>query len=256
MLNISKARILLSNDDGFDAEGLNLLRRLIESVSGEVWVVAPDSEQSGVGHSLTLRRPLRIRERGKRLFSVDGTPTDCVLLAINHIMADTPPDLVLTGINYGANLGEDVTYSGTIGAALEATILGIPAIAFSQQLSMNSETNWRNSENSLIFVLNALIKTGWPQDTVMNVNFPSGYSAKDNKVLVTRQGRRKKGDYISQSTDPSGRDYFWIGKIKEIKLRDDGTDIAALARGKISITPLGLDLTDNEAIFGLRKTLG
>ncbi len=254
-LDLSRARILLSNDDGFDAPGLALLRRIAGTLSDDVWVVAPETEQSAAGHSLTLRRPLRIRERGARAFSVDGTPTDCVLLAINRIMADRPPDIVFSGVNFGANLGEDVTYSGTVAAAFESVILGAPAIAFSQHLDANGETDWAAAEAGLAGLARRLAARGWPDNTLINVNFPPAPAGAG--AAATRQGRRKVGDNIAMARDPRGRPYYWIGEARMAEAARDAEDddTAAVERGAISVTPIRLDFTDRDALPGLARAL-
>lgn len=256
-LDLSRARILLSNDDGFDAPGLAVLRRIAATLSDDVWVVAPETEQSGAGHSLTLRRPLRIRERGARAFSVDGTPTDCVLLAINRIMADRPPDIVFSGVNFGANLGEDVTYSGTVAAAFESVILGAPAIAFSQHLDANGETAFAAAEAGLAGLTRKLAARGWPDNTLINVNFPPAPPGARPAAAATRQGRRKLGDNIAMARDPRGLPYYWIGEARMAGAPPDGEedDTAAVERGAISVTPIRLDFTDRDALPGLARAL-
>lgn len=258
-LDLSRARILLSNDDGYDAPGLALLHRIARTLSDDVWVVAPETQQSGAGHSLTLFRPLRIKQRDERVYSVDGTPTDCVLLAVNQILADRPPDIVLSGVNSGANLGEDVTYSGTIAATFEATILGVPAIAFSQELDGRGETDWSVPEARLADLTRSLVERGWPRNTLINVNFPPVPNDAVTGVLATRQGRRKIGDHIAEARDPRGRPYYWIGEIRMPEDRQAavqaGTDVAAIEEGAISVTPIHLDFTDRDTLADLTRVL-
>jgi 5'-nucleotidase len=254
-LELKGARILLSNDDGFGAPGLVILRSILESLCDDVWVVAPETEQSGAGHSLTLGRPLRIKERGPKAYSIDGTPTDCILLSINRILADHKPDLVLSGVNRGSNLGEDVTYSGTIAAAFEATILGVPAIAFSQSLGEGDSEDWRVCEAHLADLTKILVQVGWPDNTLININFPSGTSDSVTGIRATRQGREKVGDHIAQAFDPRGRAYYWIGKKHIAKDMAIDTDVAAVSVGAISVTPIHLDLTDRETLDDLSRIL-
>lgn len=254
-LDLRRARILLSNDDGFGAPGLVLLRRIVETLCDDVWVVAPETEQSGAGHSLTLGRPLRIRERGSKAYSIDGTPTDCMLLSINRILADHKPDLVLSGINRGANLGEDVTYSGTIAAAFEATILGVPAIAFSQELGDGDVEDWRVGEANLAGLTQRLVQDGWPANTLINVNFPPGPGESITEIKATSQGREKVGDHIAQAFDPRGRAYYWIGKKHIAEDAAGDSDVAAVSAGAISVTPIDLDFTDRETLGALARTL-
>ncbi|MCW9040121.1 MAG: 5'/3'-nucleotidase SurE, partial [Rhodospirillales bacterium] len=182
-MDLSKARVLIANDDGILAPGLILLERIMKKACKEVWVVAPETEQSGAGHSLSLRRPLRLRKISPRRFAVDGTPTDCVLMAVREVMKDNPPDLVLSGINLGANLGEDVTYSGTVAACFEGTLLGIPSIALSQIYGRRLGVKWTVAEHHLLTTVRALLSQPWPKNVLMNVNFPSVANHKDVKGL-------------------------------------------------------------------------
>src|SRR5579863_10225718 len=172
-LDLAAARILISNDDGINAPGLKLLAKVARALCPDVWVVAPETEQSGASHSLTITRPLRIRRLNPRRYAVDGTPTDCVLLAVNAIMKDKRPTLLLSGINAGANLGEDISYSGTVAAAMEATLLEIPAIAFSQHYESRRAIPWKTAEAHAAAVIRRLTASPWPRNTLINVNFPA-----------------------------------------------------------------------------------
>ncbi|HBN50077.1 MULTISPECIES: 5'/3'-nucleotidase SurE [Thalassospira] len=252
MVDLKNARILISNDDGIDAPGIRLLEKLACSLSDDVWVVAPTTEKSGAGHSLTLRHPLRIRKRDERHFSVDGTPTDCVLLALQQIMRDSPPDIVLSGINRGGNLGEDVTYSGTVAAAMEATLLNVPAIAFSQFFSGNL-IDWSVAEKHLLPVAETLIHTTWPRGVLINVNFPEAERDGGARIEVSRQGQRKIGDHIAERLDPRGEPYYWIGAIKSELPKDENADLRVIERGDISVTPISLDFTHYETHAKLTK---
>jgi len=247
-------RILLSNDDGVDATGLKLLERIARGFSDDIWVVAPEIEQSGSSHSLTLRRPLRIRHLSERRYSVDGTPTDCVLMAVKHILADHPPDLVLAGINRGGNLGEDVTYSGTLAAAMEATLLGIPAIALSQHRE-GRQTPWKTAETHAPGLIRRLIDAGWPPDVFINVNFPDVAADKVSGTEVGYQGRRKLGDHLEERIDPHGRPYYWIGALRREEASRKGSDLAAVQRAAIAVTPLHLDLTHRSTLRHLKQAL-
>ncbi len=254
-LPLQQARILLSNDDGFDATGLAVLRTAIEASCDDVWVVAPESQQSGAGHSLTLQRPLRIRERGHNTYSIDGTPTDCVMLAVNRIMEGQRPDFVLSGVNCDTNLGEDVTYSGTVAAAIEATLLGIPAIAFSQEMQPDRSEDWSVAQSYLMALTERLIGVGWPSGTLINVNFPAEPHSNPVAVRVVRQGHAKAGDRIAEAHDPRGRPYYWIGE-KFLEQDTQGADdIAAIAAGVISVTPIKTDFTDEKALATLSEVL-
>lgn len=257
-LNLKKSRVLVTNDDGIDAPGLKKLESIARKLAKEVWVVAPETEQTGAGHSLTLRNPLRIRELAKNRFAVDGTPTDCVLLAVNRIMKQWRPDLVLSGVNRACNVGEDMTYSGTIAAAMEATLLGIPAIAFSQDVVDDDGTGsgrviWSAAEAYGPKVIKKVTSVAWPQDVMINVNFPAVPKNKVTGIEVTREGRRKTGDNIIEGKDPRGDSYFWIGGQQVSDRYGAGTDLAALQNGAVSVTPLSLDLTHRPTMRSLKK---
>jgi len=242
-LNLKKARILVTNDDGIHAPGLKVLHRIARELSDDVWVVAPEIEQSGAGHSLTLRRPLTVRKFGPRRFSVDGTPTDCVLVAASQIIPDRRPDLVLSGVNRGANLGEDVTYSGTVSAALEATLIGIPAIALSQVRDLKRPIKWATAEAHGPDVIRKLTRFPWTKDVLMNVNFPNVAPEEVTGIRLARQGRRVSTIEIVPVRDPGGRSYLWIGDFTSDEALDKGTDLATVDEGAIAVTPLHLDLT-------------
>jgi 5'-nucleotidase len=242
-LNLRKARVLVTNDDGIHAPGLKILEKLAKTFSDDVWVVAPETEQSATSHSLTLRRPLRERRLGPKRFSVDGTPTDCVLIAHHQIMADFPPDLVLSGINDGGNLGEDVTYSGTVAATMEAALLGFRAIAFSQQRQVDGSVRWKVAERYLAEIVRRVAAMEWARDLLVNVNFPAVPPEDVSGIFVCRQGRRDQGTTVTQGEDPSGRRFVWIGGYQADASSDTDTDLAVTARGGIAVTPLHLDLT-------------
>jgi 5'-nucleotidase len=236
-------RILVTNDDGINAHGLALLEQTARAFTGDVWVVAPETNHSGAGHSLTLRRPLRWRRVGERRFAVDGTPTDCVLLALQKLVDGKPVDLVLSGINEGSNMGEDVTYSGTIAAAMEATVLGVRAVALSQAYRARSKVRWATAERHAPEVLRRLMQFEWPSDVLVNVNFPDRPARAVSGIRITSQGRYKLGDELIQRRDPRGQPYVWIGDLKQEKAPHDGTDLAAVHDGWISVTPVHLDMT-------------
>lgn len=251
--DLKKARVLLSNDDGINAPGLKTLEDAIRPHVGELWVCAPETEQSATSHSLTLRRPLRIRHVSDKRYAVDGTPTDAVLLGVNKIMGGAKPDLVLSGVNRGGNLGEDVTYSGTVAAAMEGCLLGIPSVALSQVYEDRHKVKWATAKNWTPKVLKQLFKLGWPKGIFMNINFPDVTAAKVAGVDVCRQGRRKIGGGLTPGIDPRGDEYFWIGPQRDEEKFLKGTDLAAVNNGYISVTPLALDLTDTQT---LRKIKG
>lgn len=248
-------RILISNDDGINAPGFAVLERIAASLSDDVWVVAPETEQSGAGHSLTLHRPLRVRHIDERRMAVDGTPTDCVLLAINNLIPGDLPDLVLSGVNRGSNIADDVTYSGTIAAAMEATILGVPAIAMSQQFSDADNVPWGTVEAHATGLIRRLMDAGWPDNVLINLNFPDVDAQDVTGVEVCRQGRFKNGDVLTERLDPRGRPYYWIGSMRCDEVKSPGTDAAVIEQGAITVTPLCLDLTHEPTMAALRNAL-
>ena len=247
-LDLSTARILISNDDGIHAPGIKVLERVARLFTDDVWVVAPESEQSAAGHSLTIRRPLRIKDLGHNHFSVDGTPTDSVLLGVNRIIPGKKPDLVLSGVNHGGNLGEDVTYSGTVAAALEAVILGVPAIAFSQCVATGGTPHWSCAEHWAPIVIERMVSLGWPANVLMNVNFPDSLAGEVTGIEITHQGKRKIGDELLERLDPRGEPYIWIGAQRNEDRAEKGADIEAAYRGAIAVTPLRVDLTDHDTL--------
>ena len=241
--DISRARILVSNDDGIHAPGLKVLERIARSLSKDVWVVAPESEQSGASHSLTVRTPLRIRRVSTRRYAVNGTPTDCVLLGALQILKDKRPDLVLSGINPGGNMAEDVGYSGTVAAAMEGVLLGCRAVAMSQIATQDGPLHWRTAEHFGIRIVRQLAAAPWPRDVLVNVNFPDRPVTDVEGIEITRQGRRRLQERITEAFDPFGRPYYWIGTPRLDRPSKEPTDIAACSRGFVSVTPLHHDHT-------------
>ena len=253
-LDLAKARILVTNDDGIQAPGLEVLERIARAVSDDVWVVAPEQEQSATSHSLTVRRPLRIRHLDARRYSIDGTPTDCVVVAYSKVMREHKPDLVLSGVNQGGNLGEDVTYSGTVAAAMEAALLGIPAVALSQVRSGEHDYRWETAERHGPDVLRRLAKAGWARDMLVNVNFPDLPPDEVQGVNVCRQGRRDIATDVVEGVDPGGRPYVWIGDFASDETLEEDTDLAAIMRGEVAVTPLHLDLTYDSRLAALETS--
>jgi 5'/3'-nucleotidase len=231
--------ILVSNDDGYLADGLQALVTAMEPL-GEVWVVAPEVEQSASSHAISLHRPLRIRQTGARRYAVDGTPTDCSYLALNHIMRDRPPRLMVSGINHGPNMADDITYSGTVAAAMEASLLGVPAIAFS--LVTRQHFDFGPAARFARALVRAALARDLPETTLLNVNVPAGDV---DGYAVTRLGKHSYGLGVSEKVDPRGRKYYWIGG-NEYQHEDiPGSDCNVVLRERrISVTPLQLDLTD------------
>lgn len=250
--DLARCRILISNDDGIHAHGLAVLERIALSLTEDVWVMAPALERSGAGHSLTIHEPLRPVKLSERRYSLSGTPTDCVMVAINHILKDHPPDLVLSGINHGGNLGEDVHYSGTIAAAMEATLLGVPAIALSQSFSEVSKAPWETAEHYGPKLIREICALGWPKDILISINFPDCRIADVRGVKPSRQGRHKMGEDFDLRHDPRGRPYLWIGEQK-YQGRDNEGDLKAVDDGFIAVTPLNVDLTHYATLDALAK---
>ena len=258
--NLNKARILLSNDDGIDAPGLKILETIARTLSDDVWVVAPLREQSATGHSITLRRPLQILKQGENKFAVDGTPTDCVLLAVNQIMRNYKPDLVLSGVNQGRNVGEDMTYSGTIAAAMEATLFEIPAVALSQNMSDgdfrerrgNVKRKYSPAIAHAAQVIRKVTQVSWPKDVLMNVNFPAASRMPISGIEVTTEGRSKLGDEVIENKDPRGNSYYWIGARNAALNYPKGTDLHAVENGFVSVTPISLNMTHKPTIKTLK----
>lgn len=255
-------RILVTNDDGINAKGLDVLRTIALGLSPDVWVVAPETNQSGTAHSLTLHQPLRLRQLDTRTFAVAGTPSDCVIMAVRHIMMEQPPDLVLSGINHGSNLAEDITYSGTVAAAMEGTLLGIRSIALSLMVK------WEEGENERSFkwdtalahapaLIKKLLDTKWEPGRLININFPGVVPEEVAGVAVTHQGIRDQALlHIDSRSDPWGTPYFWFGFERRKSTLVEGSDLSAMAAKKISVTPLSVDMTDAKGLADLEAHLG
>jgi 5'-nucleotidase len=245
-------RILLTNDDGVNATGLKVLEKIARTISDDIWIVAPAEEQSGAGHSLTLTTPVRLRELGERRFCVTGTPTDAVMMAIAYVMKDHRPDLILSGVNRGANLGEDVTYSGTVSAAMEGALAGIPSIALSQcyaRQGMGDSVPFAAAEAWAAKALRPLLDTPMEPRTLVNINFPALAPDRIQGIRVTQQGLRDYGRLrIVERTDPRGYQYFWFGLGPMIETPSHSTDLEAIADGYVAVTPLHLDLTHGPSL--------
>src|SRR6478735_401788 len=244
-------RILLTNDDGIHAAGLKLLELIAGELSDDVTVVAPENDQSGVAHSLSLSDPLRLREIGPRHFGLKGTPTDCVIMGLRHVLRDVRPDLVLSGVNRGQNVAEDVTYSGTVAGAMEGTILGVPSIALSQAYGPGGRNaiRWQCAEAHAPAVVRKILDEGIPASILVNVNFPDCEPAEVRGIAVTAQGQcTQELLRIDERVDGRGNPYFWVAFAKGKYVPANGTDLSALADRRISITPLRLDLTDEPTL--------
>ncbi len=247
-------RILITNDDGIHAEGLNVLERIARQLSDDVIVVAPETDQSGVAHSLSLNDPLRLRHVSDNRYAVKGTPTDCVIMGVRKIMRDNPPDLVLSGVNCGHNLAEDVTYSGTIAAAMEGTLLGIRSFALSQGYppGQREAAPFDCAEGHGAGVIRELIKEALDPGVLVNINFPACRPHEVKGTSIAVQGRRD-ATYLELDERHDGRHnpYYWIGFSRQRTTPPKGTDLAAIADQRISITPLRLDLTDENSLSRL-----
>jgi 5'-nucleotidase len=256
MTTSSSPRVLIVNDDGIDGPGIKLLEELIGHFSDDVWVVAPDEERSGAGHSISISHPIRVKQRDDRHFAVKGSPTDCALLGIHELLGDRRPDILFSGINAGPNLAEDITYSGTCSAAMEGAMLGIPSVALSQFLRYQQPVHWETSRHFLPAIIEQLIRHPARPGSFINVNVPDRPIAEVTGIRITSQGRRPPGSYtpkrrIDERTVP----YYWI-KIAHLDGDiEEGSDLAAMRDGAISITPLQLDMTDRALARDLESGL-
>jgi 5'-nucleotidase len=248
-------RILLTNDDGVNAPGLKVLENLARQFSDDVWIIAPAEENSGAGHSLTLSKPVRIRQHGEKHYSVAGTPTDSVMMALGVVMKDVRPDVILSGVNRGANLGDDVTYSGTVSAAMEGALAGVKSIALSQvygKEGMGDSVPFSAAEHWGPKVLGPLLEMDFAPRTLINVNFPAITPDAVKGIQIARQGFH---DYsrgsIVKGTDPRGYDYYWFGLHGVEHTSGHDTDLEVIDDGYISVTPLQLDLTHRESLATL-----
>jgi 5'-nucleotidase len=245
-------RILISNDDGVDATGLKILHKIALALTKDVWIVAPESDQSGAAHSLTLKQPLKARRISARKFSVNGTPTDCVLVGVEKLIRGRKPDLVLSGVNRGSNIAEDITYSGTVAAAMEATLMGIPAIALSLKHTAGQPMKWGTALDHGAEVIRKLISFEWPSGVLMNVNFPDVASKAVRGIKIVKQGKRPPFQSLIERMDPRNVPYYWVGPIPQSDPTDRESDLHAIHTHSISVTPLHLDLTHYETMKPLQ----
>lgn len=238
---------MITNDDGYTADGIRAMEAGLQEV-GDVYMVAPEAEMSGASHSLTLSRPLRIRQIDERHWAVDGTPTDCVTLALNRILSpEERPDICCSGINHGANMGDDATYSGTVAGAMESTILGVPGLAFS--LAAYRDHDFAESVRIAVQITRNAIEKGLPKWTLLNVNVPKGLA---KGIRITKQGFKSARPVISEHLDPRGKPYYWIGEVREGFRAEGGTDFEAVDEGYVSVTPMRTDLTSYSGIERLK----
>ncbi len=250
-------RILLTNDDGIHARGLEILKEIALTLSDDVWIVAPETDQSGLAHSLTLSHPLRARKTGERSFAVTGTPTDCVIMGVRELV-DGPIDLVLSGVNAGQNIGDYITYSGTVAGAMEGRLLGIPSIALSQQFAYDDHRHvpWETTRALAPALLKYLVDVDLPRDTLLNVNFPNCPADQAEGNALVAQGKFEHGLGIGRRSDGRGLPYYWLEFIGEQPAHQPGTDIQALNDNKVAITPVRMDMTDHTFLDALKERLG
>ncbi len=250
-------RILVTNDDGIHSHGLDVCADIARTLSDDVWVVAPEHDQSGVAHSLSLNDPLRLREVAERRFAVRGTPTDCVIMGARHVLDGKQIDLVLSGVNRGRNVGEDVIYSGTVAGAMEGAVLGIPAIALSQAYKSRSGQPpfWDTSLRHGPDIVRRILNEGVRRDVLINVNFPDCRAEEVKGIAVTALGRRRQERlHIDERKDGRGNPYYWIAYTRQSEFKfEHGTDIAAIEDNCIALTPLRIDITDERTLTGLAK---
>ena len=252
-------RILVTNDDGIHAPGLAVAEKIARSISDDVWVIAPESEQSGASHSLTLTAPLRLRAISERRFAVTGTPTDCVMMGCLQVLKDKPPGLIISGVNLGANVADDVTYSGTVAGAMEGTALGMPAIALSQEIGENGrlEIDWSPAEIHGPALVKKLLKTGWPMGTLINVNFPGCSAAEVAGAVLAPQGQYDlQSSEIIERIDARQKPYYWIGLRRRNAEPAEDSDMGALWANRIAVTPLHLNLTEYSVMEKMRQAWG
>jgi len=249
-------RILLTNDDGIHAQGLEVLRQIAAELSDDIWVVAPETEQSGGSRSLTLADPLRVRHIDERTFAINGTPTDCILVGVAKLIKGRQPDLVLSGVNRGQNIADDVTYSGTVAGAMEGSCAGISSIALSQAFSSrrSSEPCWQTARAFAPQIIARLLDVGWQKNIIINLNFPDEKPEDVKGVKLTPQSLRNKlPTHIDERIDARGNTYYWIGYANRDDPQQDEGDIIALAQGYVTLTPLHLNLTAERALADIMK---
>ncbi len=249
-------RVMLTNDDGIDAPGMAVLEEIAAQIAREVWVVAPEHDQSGQSHAISLHHALRISKRGNRRYGVTGTPGDCAAIGLSHLMKDTPPQLVLSGVNRGLNLGMETVFSGTVGGAMTAMMLGVPALALSQAFSKRDAVPWDTARTLGAETIRKLLAIGWGKQAVLNINFPPIQAAEAGPMTLARQGEGMvAGMHVETRVDPRGMEYHWLNFKRGEIPQGPESDTSALRAGKIVITPLRYDRTDDEAYTELATHL-
>ena len=251
-------RILLTNDDGIHARGLESAEKIARAFTDDVWIVAPETDQSGLAHSLTLNEPLRRRKIDNKRYALSGTPTDCVIMGVRELM-DSPPDLIISGVNSGQNIADDVTYSGTVAGAMEGALLGIRSVALSQAYNWNEgirNVPWETCEAHAPEILQKLVESKFPDKTLVNVNFPNCKPDEVDAVEVTAQGTFTYGLYMEKRSDGRGFPYYWLRFGREVPEQRSGSDVVAIQEKRVSVTPLKLDLTDAAFSDNLKGVFG
>ena len=266
-VKLENARILITNDDGYSAEGIRILTTIAKEFSDDVWVVAPEHEKSGASHALSFQNALNLKEQAQKVYSIDGTPSDCIAIGISHVLKDKRPDLILSGINSGCNVGEDVTYSGTIAAAMEGLIRRIPSIAISQNYEAGKKNviSWDSSKHFLKDILTDITNLGWDSNVFMNINFPYCQSDKVKSIQITTQGNRDTDDLIINEVENNLFRFGLRRRLEEnakltlppLNMAVDGfmSDVEAIANQHISITPFHLDLTHHSSLNHLKASI-
>jgi 5'-nucleotidase len=250
------SRLLLTNDDGFDAPGLRILTEVAEELAEELWIVAPNYDQSGTSHSLSLHSPLRVSQKDERRYSVSGTPGDCVVMAVRHLMASGRPDLILSGINRGANLGIETVFSGTVGAAMTGMLLGIPSMALSQAFSDRRAVRWDTARALAPKVISQFAKGAWSHGAILNINFPDVPLAEVGPIEVTTQGTGLMEDVdVVSGIDPRSLEYHWLHLRRSARQDTAGSETSAIGHGRVSVTPLQFERTNQDILASLQAGL-
>jgi 5'-nucleotidase len=248
-------RILLTNDDGIDAPGLDVLEQIAAELAREIWIIAPEHDQSGVSHAISLHHPLRVVQYGPHRFGINGTPGDCAVMGICHLMP-SPPDLVLSGVNRGGNLGMETVFSGTVGGAMTAMLVGVKAIALSQVWTDRNNVRWETAQRLAPNVIRRLLEIGWSTDTCLNVNFPDCPPEEAGPLTLARQGTGLlQGMVVETRTDPRGIPYHWLNFRRGERPQGPDADTDVVAAGRIAVTPIRYDRTDAAAFDALAQTL-
>jgi 5'-nucleotidase len=249
-------RVLLTNDDGIDAPGLAILEEIASTIAEEIWIVAPEHDRSGTSHSISLHAPLRVSEESVRRYAVSGTPGDCVVMAVRHLMADAPPGLILSGVNRGANLGVETVFSGTVGGAMTGMLLGIPSIALSQMFSDREDVPWETARVRAPEIIRRFVEQGWNRQSCLNINFPAVLPDKAGPLVVARQGAGfVKGIDVISRVDPRGFTYHWLQFQREQEEEAPEAEAALIAKNFVTVTPLQFERTNETGFSELKESV-